>query len=348
MERIYRIGTRTSPLALRQVEEVVNSLKRFYPEFSYEIVGINTYGDKDKVTPISKMEGTDFFTREIEEALLKGEIDLAVHSAKDLPDQIPEGLIIAAITESIDPDDVLVSKKGLKLDELLRGAKVGTSSLRRKTQLKNYRKDFRIIDIRGNIEERLKTLDETDLDAIVIAAAGLIRLGLEDRITQRIPFKILKPHPLQGRLAIEVREGDYELQTLVEKLDSHKKILFVCLENACRSQMAEGIFNHLAKARHKAFSAGISLAKEISPLAIKVMQELGIDITQQKPKLLDLEMIKNMDMVISMGCIDNCPAVKIDENWGIEDPKDKGIEKFREVREIIYQRVKDLIQRLDG
>lgn len=126
------------------------------------------------------------------------------------------------------------------------------------------------------------------------------------------------------------------------------KILFVCVENACRSQIAEGIFNHLAKDKHRAFSTGISLAKEVSPLAIKVMEEINIDISQQKPKLLDLKIVKDVDRVISMGCIDGCPQVKIDENWEIEDPRGKGIEKFREVKEIIYQRIKDLIQRLEG
>lgn len=119
------------------------------------------------------------------------------------------------------------------------------------------------------------------------------------------------------------------------------KILFVCVENACRSQMAEGIFNHLARGEHKAFSAGTSLAKEVNPLAIKVMAEIGIDVSKQKPKLLNPEMIKDIDKVVSMGCIDDCPAVKVDEDWSIEDPKGKGIEKFREVRDIIYKKVKN-------
>lgn len=132
------------------------------------------------------------------------------------------------------------------------------------------------------------------------------------------------------------------------------KILFVCVENACRSQMAEGIFNHLAKGKHKAFSSGISLAKEVNPLAIKVMAEIDIDISEQKPRLLNPEIVKDVDKVISMGCIpphqkqnfwcggiDGCPAVKIDEDWSIEDPKGKSIEKFREVRDIIYKRIKD-------
>ncbi len=202
MARILRVGTRKSPLAIKQVDEVVTILKRIYPDTEVDIIPIDTYGDKDKNTPISDIEGSDFFTRELDQVLLKGEIDFAVHSAKDLPDGLTRGLKIEFTTESIDPYDCLVSKSGLKLDELPKGAKIGTSSLRRKTQLKKYRSDFEIIDIRGNIGERLEKLDNSDLDAIVIAKAGLIRLGLEHRMTQKIPFEILRPHPLQGSLAV--------------------------------------------------------------------------------------------------------------------------------------------------
>lgn len=224
MEMRYRVGTRTSPLALRQVEEVLNSLKKVYPDIKVEVVGINTYGDRDKLTPISQIEGTDFFTKEIDDTLLNKKIDLAVHSAKDLPDSLREGLVVAGMTECVDPNDVLVSKEGLKLDELPYGARIGTSSQRRKDALKKFRPDFQIIDIRGTIEERLRSLDYNELritshetrnlDAIIIAACALIRLGLEDRITQRIPFDILKPHPLQGRLAIVTRETDEETESL--------------------------------------------------------------------------------------------------------------------------------------
>lgn len=242
MERTYRVGARTSPLALRQVEEALSSLREFYPDIKTEVVGIDTYGDRDKAAPISDIEGTDFFTREIDKALLRGEIDFAVHSAKDLPDELRDGLVTPVITGSIDPFDALVSKSGLTLDKLPEGARIGTSSLRRKTQLKGYRKDFEIVDIRGNIEERLRLLDnelqvpEPDsdrrseqmfrspigigLDAIVIAACGLIRLGLSHRITQRIPLEILKPHPLQGCLAIVAKEDNIELIKLLSIIDS--------------------------------------------------------------------------------------------------------------------------------
>ena len=224
MQKKYRVGTRKSPLALKQVEEVLRGLKKFYPSIKIEIVGIDPYGDKDKVTPISDIEGTDFFTREIDDSLLKGEIDFSVHSAKDLPDNLREGLAIAAITAPIDPYDVLVSKSGLTLDKLPSGAKVGTSSMRRKTQLREYRNDFEIVDIRGNIEERLYRLDNSDMDAIVTAAVGLVRLGLENRITQRIPFEILRPHPLQGALAIIVREDDAYLRKILSVIDAREAV----------------------------------------------------------------------------------------------------------------------------
>lgn len=213
MARTFRIGTRKSPLALKQVDEVIGSLKQLYPDREAEIIAIDTYGDRDKATPISDIEGTDFFTREIDDALLRNEIDFVVHSAKDLPDRLAQGLELVFITESIDPHDCLVSKSGLKLDELPKGAKIGTSSLCRKTQLKKYRSDFEIIDIRGNIGERLEKLENSDLDAIVIAAAGLIRLGLEHRITQKIPFEILRPHPLQGSLAVVTKSVKVQYET---------------------------------------------------------------------------------------------------------------------------------------
>lgn len=225
MGKIYRLGTRTSPLALKQTQEVITRLKELYPNIEVEVVGIDTYGDKDKITPISKIEGTDFFTLEIDKALLAGDIDFSVHSAKDLSGVLETGLCIAAVTESVDSYDVLVSKDNLKLNELKPSAKIGTSSIRRKEQLKKYRGDFEIIDIRGNIDQRLRLLDGTDLDAIVIASAGLIRLGLEDRISQKIPFDILKPHPLQGSLVIETRETDDEVINLLSGLDARQKVL---------------------------------------------------------------------------------------------------------------------------
>jgi hydroxymethylbilane synthase len=223
--RILKAGTRKSPLALKQVEEIIEYLHKIGIEINVNIVGIDTAGDKDKVTAISDIEGTDFFTREIEEALLSGEVDFSVHSAKDLPDKIPDGLYIAAITKSVDPYDALVSKNNLCIKDLPKGAKIAVSSMRRKIQLKSFRDDFKILDIRGNIGERLRRLEEPDLDAIVIAACALKRLGLENRITERIPFEILKPHPLQGSLAVETRQDDLEVIGLFSKIDTKKTVV---------------------------------------------------------------------------------------------------------------------------
>lgn len=283
-KRRIRVGTRPSRLALKQVEEVIKLLNS--DNYDFDIKKYDTSGDIDKNTPISEIEGTDFFTDSIEKALLDNEIDMAIHSAKDLPDIIPDGLIISAITASIDPYDALISKKNLKLEELPHGAKIGTSSNRRKEQLKKYRQDFQIIDIRGNIEERLKKLEESDLDAIVIASAGLIRLGLEQRITQRIPFEILQPHPLQGSLAIEVRQDDREIIDLLSPIDTRKKILFICKENPYISQIAEEIVNHFYWDRFFALSNRTELSEEMNQLvlAIKLISENEIDISVDRNK----------------------------------------------------------------
>jgi hydroxymethylbilane synthase len=169
---------------------------------------IDTVGDRDKKTPISEMEGTDFFTRDIDVALLEKKIDCAVHSAKDLPEEVPAGLEIAVMTSSFEPAEALVSKDGLRLSELPSGARTGVSSQRRKEQIKRLRPDLQTADIRGTIEERLKQLEEGKYDAVIIAAVALLRLGFENHMTEKLDTSIFPPHPLQGRLAVLVRKGD--------------------------------------------------------------------------------------------------------------------------------------------
>jgi len=188
-------------------------------------VGIDTCGDKDTKTPISKIEGSDFFTREIDKALMEGRIDFAVHSAKDLPDITRDGLTVAAVTESVDPRDALVSKYNLRLNELPLRATIGTSSRRRQEGLRKYRSDFRIIDIRGNIGKRLQELYVNDhLQAIIIAVAGLLRLKLAHKITQKVPLDILAPHPLQGRLALVAGKDNKKLVKLLSTIDSRESV----------------------------------------------------------------------------------------------------------------------------
>ncbi len=212
---------------MAQVLEIAQTLKRVAPAVRLRLVKMNTAGDRDKKTPISEMEGTDFFTREIDRALLNGKIDLAIHSAKDLPDVIPEGIVIAATTRSVDPYDVLVSRRGLRLRDLPKGAKVGTSSERRKTQLLAFRPDLKLVDIRGTMEERVEKRESLGLDAIVIAGAGLIRLGLGGCISERISLNILRPHPLQGSLAVAVRKEDQRLRKLFSRIDGKRTSICV-------------------------------------------------------------------------------------------------------------------------
>jgi hydroxymethylbilane synthase len=213
MERKIRIGTRPSPLALKQVDEII----RIFGLKNFKIKTFNTSGDRDKKIPVSEIEGSDFFTDAIDRALLKNEIDCAVHSAKDLPDVLLIGFKIVVITEPLDQLDALVSKNNLKLNELPLNAKIGASSIRRKEQLRKFRGDFEIIDIRGNIEERLEKFERYCLDGMIVAACALLRLGLENRIAEKIPFEILRPHHLQGSLAVVIREDDYETEKLFKK-----------------------------------------------------------------------------------------------------------------------------------
>lgn len=205
-----RIGTRPSPLAVKQVVEINIPL----PSAHFEIVKIDTEGDRNKTTPLDRMEGTDFFTRDIEDALLEGRIDAAVHSAKDLEDSVPEGLVIAATTRSISPYDCLVSRSRYRLKTLPARSIIGTSSRNRKEAILKYRKDLLLRDIRGNTGERLERLDRGEFDAIIVAHAALIRLGREDHFFEVIPEEIIKPHPLQGRLAVQVRKDRQDLLNL--------------------------------------------------------------------------------------------------------------------------------------
>ncbi|OGS43437.1 MAG: hydroxymethylbilane synthase [Elusimicrobia bacterium RIFOXYD2_FULL_34_15] len=215
-----KIGVRPSNLAIKQAEEIITKLELLgFQRERFTIKKYYTDGDIDKKTPISEIEGGNFFTNTVDKAVLFGDIDFAVHSAKDLPDIIAKGLKIACVTKSINRHDALISKDKLKLTELPINSKIGASSTRRKEQLKKIRNDFEIVDIRGNIEERLEKFEKNKLDGLIIAACALMRLGLENRITAEIPFHILEPHPLQGSLAIVVREDNYEFIELFKKID---------------------------------------------------------------------------------------------------------------------------------
>jgi hydroxymethylbilane synthase len=211
-----RVGTRPSELALKQVKEIARAV----PAVEFEIVPIETKGDIDKTTPLSSVEASDFFTQQIEEALLDGSIDAAVHSAKDLEENVPAELVIAALTRSVSPYECLVSRNGRTLKELPEDAVVGTSSINRKEAILKFRNDLVVKDIRGDIKERLRQLDEGHYDAIVVAHAALIRLGYEDRITEIILPSMIEPHPLQGRLAVQVRRDRPAIAEIFRSIDA--------------------------------------------------------------------------------------------------------------------------------
>ncbi len=213
------IGTRGSQLALWQANWVKDAIRSQHPDLAVELAIIKTKGDKILDVPLAKVGGKGLFVKEIEEALLVGRIDLAVHSMKDMPAEIPAGLCIGAIPEREEPRDVLITRSGLRLDRLKQGARVGTSSLRRPAQLLYVRPDITIVPLRGNLDTRLKKLESECMDAIVLAAAGVRRLGLEDRITQILDEAIMLPAVGQGALCIEIREGDPRVAPMVAHMD---------------------------------------------------------------------------------------------------------------------------------
>ena len=201
-----RIGTRGSALALAQANWVKARLVENYPNLEVELQVIKTRGDRAIDTPIADLGGKGVFTKEIEEALLAKAIDLAVHSMKDLPPQLPEGLVIAATPKRADPRDVLVTREGRGLADLNSKMPIGTGSLRRQAQLLHARADLTIVPIRGNVDTRLRKLDRGEVDALVMAAAGLIRIGRESRISEYLPDEICLSAAAQGCLGIEMRE----------------------------------------------------------------------------------------------------------------------------------------------
>lgn len=205
---LVRIGTRGSKLALAQAQWVKARLEEKYPGLDVQTVVIKTRGDRFLQTPIQAIGGKGIFVKEIEEALLQREIDLAVHSMKDLPTELPSGLVIAAIPEREDSRDVLVCRHRQALKDLPRGSKIGTGSLRRRAQLLNFRPDLAVVPIRGNVDTRLGKLDRGEIDALVMAAAGLTRLGCADRVDEFLAPEICLGAVAQGALGLETRDGD--------------------------------------------------------------------------------------------------------------------------------------------
>lgn len=226
------IGSRGSRLALWQTNFVKDRLEKSFPALRLEIKIIKTTGDKMLDVALAKIGDKGLFTKQIEAALLSKEIDLAVHSLKDLQTVQPAGLCIGAVSQRETPNDVLISKKYRSIDGLPEKAKVATGSLRRRSQLLHYRPDLEIFEIRGNVPTRISKFEESDLDAMILAFAGVHRLGLDAHIAQIIPFEIMLPAVGQGALAVEIREEDFELKEILAVLNDAETFQCAIAERA--------------------------------------------------------------------------------------------------------------------
>lgn len=218
MQKSVRIISRQSALAMWQAQFVKEKLLNFYPEMEISITGIKTEGDKILDIPLTKVGGKGLFVKELEHALLKGEADIAVHSLKDIPSQLPAGLEIAAILEREDARDALVALEPYQLNSLAKSAIVGTSSLRRQTQVLAIRRDLILQDLRGNVDTRIQKLKNGSYQAMILAVAGLKRLGLENYIQEYLSIEDMLPAVAQGALGIECRIDDNELKQCLQKL----------------------------------------------------------------------------------------------------------------------------------
>ena len=235
-----RIATRKSPLALWQAEHVRARLQQLHPGLQVELVTMSTQGDRVLDSPLAKIGGKGLFVKELEQGMLAGQADIAVHSMKDVPAELPEGLEIGAILEREDPRDAFVSNRFAALAELPQGARVGTSSLRRQCQLRAVRPDLEILDLRGNVNTRLAKLDAGDYDAIVLASAGLKRLGMAQRITCALESEDMLPAIAQGVIGIECRSDDAAVKALIEPLNHAETRLRTQAERAMNAALAGG------------------------------------------------------------------------------------------------------------
>jgi hydroxymethylbilane synthase len=237
---VIRIGTRASQLALAQALWVRNRISDRYPDTKVEIAKIKTRGDRIIDRPLSSIGGKGLFVKEIEEALQRDDIDVAVHSLKDVPAEIPNNLHIGIIPEREDPHDVIISRNNIVLDHLPKGSSMGTSSLRRTAQLLHYRPDLNVIPLRGNLDTRLRKLHTEDLQAIVIAAAGLRRVGLSERITQSLPIGIMVPAIGQGALGLELRRDDHKVKSFLAFLDHYPTSIAIQAERSFLLELRGG------------------------------------------------------------------------------------------------------------
>jgi hydroxymethylbilane synthase len=299
--RAIAIGTRGSQLAVVQAEELLANLRQAFPGLKAVIVKIKTTGDRNGATALDEFSGQGIFVKELEKALLDKQIDIAVHSLKDLPTEIPDGLTLSAVTARLDPRDVLASKGG-RLYELAPGSNIGTGSPRRAIQLLALRPDLKVGNIRGNIDTRLRKVLEGNFDGVIVAAAAMIRLGWEDKITEYLPIEHFTPAVGQGTLGIEVRTADKEITTLVSKINDEPTWQAVVAERAflqalgggCRAPIAAlGVVsdNTLKLRGMVAGTDGVKIIRATEEGSASAPEQLGTRLAQRMSEMGALELI---------------------------------------------------------
>ena len=235
-----RIATRESPLALWQAEHVRDQLQQLYPELAVELIGISTQGDRVLDRPLSEIGGKGLFLKELEQQLLDRSADIAVHSMKDVTIELPAGLKLAVILQRADPRDVLIANRYTTLSELPEGSRIGTSSLRRQSQLRAKRPDLEVMNLRGNVGTRLRKLDNQEYDAIILAAAGISRLLLDNRIGEYLSADFMLPAPGQGAIGIETRSDDPEIQQILQPMNDPETVFQLTAERAFSGRLYGG------------------------------------------------------------------------------------------------------------
>ncbi len=285
------VGSRGSKLALIQAELVMAEVRKLNPQVKVSISKIVTGGDRDRHTQLDHLEGMGVFVKELEEALLSGRIDLAVHSLKDMPTEIPDGLCLLAVTERLDSRDVLISRAG-RLDELPSGARMGTGSLRRAAQLSQYRPDLEICGIRGNVDTRLRKVASGEFDGVILAAAAMLRLGWWDKISECLPLEHFIPAVGQGTLALETRLGDEETAELISPLNHLPTWQSIIAERAFLSTLGGGCRAPIAAlgtvksdtlklAGMVADVSGKKILRAIDEGSVSSPEELGVQLAQK-------------------------------------------------------------------
>lgn len=292
MKHTITVGSRESALAMWQTRWVVEQLAKLNPAIDFEIVTMKTKGDKMLDVALAKIGDKGLFTKELEVAMLQGEIDFAVHSLKDMPTALPQGLTLGAVCVRDNPGDALISKDGRKLADLPEGARIGTSSLRRCAQLLNYRSDFKLEALRGNLNTRMKKLVSERLDAIVLAAAGISRMGWQEMIAEIIPYNIMLPAVGQGAITVECRADDQQIRELLQSID-HKatrdattaeRSLLRYLEGGCQVPIgAHGTVknNQLYLTTVVANLDGTQIIRAQGEAEVDRAEELGVEVAEK-------------------------------------------------------------------